>query len=115
MPIERVVARLYDSDMKNTEALHRLQQLLLQIPFGRVTTYKELARAMGTKGYRYVGQLLHDNPEPDRFPCFKVVKSDGSLGGFAMGPEDKIRRLRADGIIIRNGSVENFNDRIYRF
>ncbi len=101
--------------MKNTDALHRLQKLLLRIPHGKVTTYKELAHAMGTKGYRAVGRLLHINPEPDRFPCYKVVGSDGSLGGFVMGPEDKIRRLRADGIIIRNGSVENFNDRIYRF
>jgi methylated-DNA-[protein]-cysteine S-methyltransferase len=101
--------------MKQTKDLSRLQQLLHQIPRGRVTTYKELAKAMGTKGYRYVGHLLHINPEPDRFPCFKVVKSDGTLGGFATGQKDKIRRLGADGINTRNGSVENFNNILFRF
>ncbi|MBI5421815.1 MGMT family protein [Candidatus Peregrinibacteria bacterium] len=95
--------------------MHRLQQLLLQIPRGKVTTYKELAHAMGTKGYRYVGQLLHINPDPDRFPCCKVVKSDGSLGGFANGSAEKIQRLKAEGIVVRNGKVENFNTTFYRF
>lgn len=101
--------------MINPANPHRLQLLLLQIPRGRVTTYKELAKAMGTKGYRYVGNLLHRNPDPDRFPCFKVVKFDGSLGGFATGQKDKIRRLKADGVIVRNGAVENFDNLFYRF
>ena len=101
--------------MKNSEPLHRLQQLLLQIPHGRVTTYKELAHALGTKGYRYVGQLLHINPDPDRFPCCKVVQSDGSLGGFANGSAEKIQRLKAEGIVVRNGKVENFDTKLFRF
>lgn len=101
--------------MKQAQSLHRLQQLLLQIPHGRVTTYKELAHAMGTKGYRYVGQLLHINPDPNRFPCCKVVQSDGSLGGFATGSKDKIQRLKAEGILVRNGKVENFDTKFYRF
>ncbi len=92
-----------------------LQQLLLQIPRGRVTTYKELAKAMETKGYRYVGQLLHNNPEPDEYPCFKVVGSDGSLGGYADGPIEKIRRLKADGIEVKNGRIDHFEDMIYTF
>jgi methylated-DNA-[protein]-cysteine S-methyltransferase len=101
--------------MKQATDLHRLQQLLLKIPRGKVTTYKELAIAMGTKGYRYVGNLLHSNPEPDRFPCFKVVKSDGTLGGFATGQKDKIRRLKADGVEVKNGQIDHFVDRIYTF
>jgi O-6-methylguanine DNA methyltransferase len=101
--------------MTNPNDLHRLQQLLLQIPRGRVTTYQELAKAMGTKGCRYIGTLLHRNPEPDRFPCYKVVKSDGTLGGFAMGQAEKIRRLKADGVEVRNGRIEHFEDNRFIF
>jgi methylated-DNA-[protein]-cysteine S-methyltransferase len=101
--------------MKQGTPLHRLQQLLIQIPRGRVTTYKELARAMGTKGYRYIGQLLHQNPEPDRFPCYKVVQSDGSLGGFATGQKDKIRRLKADGIQVHRHTIKDFDLILFEF
>jgi len=101
--------------MATHDKLTIVQQLLLQIPRGRVTTYKELAKAMGIKGYRFVGQLLHRNPEPDRFPCYKVVQSDGSLGGFAMGQKEKIRRLRADGVRVKNGKVINFDRILYKF
>lgn len=88
--------------------LHRLQRLLLKIPHGRVTTYKALAHAMGTRGYRYVGQLLHRNPDPDQYPCCKVVKSDGSLGGYALGQKAKIARLKKEGILVRRGKVIDF-------
>jgi len=100
--------------MATHEKLEILQQLLLRIPRGRVTTYKELARVMGTRGYRYVGQLLHRNPEPDKYPCYKVVSSDGSLGGFATGQKDKIRRMRADGIEVKNGKIQNFEHLLFR-
>jgi methylated-DNA-[protein]-cysteine S-methyltransferase len=101
--------------MATKDKLKIMQRLLLQIPHGRVTTYKELARAMGTKGYRFIGQLLHQNPKPDRFPCYKVVRSDGSLGGFAKGQKDKIRRLRKEGISVKSGMIVSFEKRIFRF
>ena len=95
--------------------LKNLQHLLLKIPKGKVTTYKEIARAMGTKGYRYIGQLLGKNPEPDKYPCYKVVCSNGSLGGYSGGLKDKIRRLKADGIGVRKGKIENFEQILYSF
>ena len=98
------------------EAVARMQQLLLQIPKGKVTTYKALTQAMGLKkAYRYMGQLLNHNPDPEGFPCYKVVKSDGSLGGFALGCEDKERRLKLDGIEVRKGKIKNFEQKIYTF
>ncbi len=97
----------------NQAHLRKLQSLLLKIPKGKVTTYKVIAHAMGTKGYRYIGQLLNKNPEPDRYPCFKVVNSDGRLGGFAMGSKDKIRRLKKDGIVISDGKIVNFEKILY--
>lgn len=94
---------------------HNLQQLLLRIPKGKITTYREVAHAMNTRGYRFVGQLLKANPYPDQFPCYKVVKSDGSLGGYALGEAEKIRRLKADGILIKNGKIANFGDKVHRY
>ncbi len=94
---------------------YKLQKLLLQIPKGKVTTYKAIAQVMGTRGYRYIGQLLHKNPYPDRFPCYKVVKSDGSLGGFALGEKEKIRRLKEDGVEVNNGKIVDFKGRYYGY
>jgi O6-methylguanine-DNA--protein-cysteine methyltransferase len=54
---------------------------------------------------RAVGRLLAWNPEPDRYPCFKVVAADGDLRGFALGLEEKVKRLAADGIEVVNGVV----------
>ena len=99
----------------NQSHLRNLQNLLLKIPKGKVTTYKEVAHAMRTKGYRYIGQLLNKNPEPDKYPCYKVVQSNGDLGGFGLGCKDKIRRLKEDSIVIRNGKVVDFDSAFFKF
>ena len=80
-----------------------------------MTTYKEIAHAMSIRGYRYVGQLLNKNPDPDKYPCYKVVQSDGKLGGFAKGSADKIRRLKIDGVEVKNNKVVNFKKIQYLF
>jgi deoxyribonuclease V len=51
---------------------------------------------------------MNKNPDADTMPCFKIVKSDGSLGGFGLGINDKIRRLKKDGIEVRDGKIINF-------
>ena len=93
----------------------KLQELLQQIPEGKVTTYKEIAHAMNMRAYRFAGQLLHRNPHPEKYPCYKVVSSDGSLGGFALGQEEKIRRLKKDGIEVKDGRILDFKKKLYRF
>lgn len=80
-----------------------------------MTTYGVLAHALGTRGYRAVGRLLSSNPEPDRYPCYKVVRSDGSLGGYSGGTPEKIRRLRADGIPVKNGRITDFKNRLFLY
>jgi O-6-methylguanine DNA methyltransferase len=99
----------------NLNDLNKLQNLLLRIPEGKVTTYKEISNTMGTKGYRYIGQLLGKNPEPDKYPCYKVVCSNGSLGGYSGGIKNKVQRLRNDGIVIKNGKVFNFERVLFKF
>lgn len=101
--------------MKFADTQKRMQALLRRIPTGKITTYRELAHALGTRGYRFVGQLLHTNPDGDTYPCYKVVCSDGRLGGYAEGQAEKIRRLKADGIVVKDGKVVNFKGVLYRF
>ena len=83
--------------------------LVRQIPPGRVSTYGAVAKALGNKGYaRAVGKYMNKNPNADTMPCFKIVKSDGSLGGFGLGINDKIRRLKEDGVSVKNGKIVDF-------
>ena len=83
--------------------------LVRQIPKGRVSTYGAVAKALGNKGYsRAVGKYMNQNPNADTMPCFKIVKSDGTLGGFGLGLDDKIRRLSQDGMQVKNGKIVDF-------
>jgi O-6-methylguanine DNA methyltransferase len=83
------------------------------IPRGRVTTYSEVARVLGS-GPRAVGQALKRNPfpgaGPGRIPCHRVVRSDGSLGGYrggsAGGLREKAELLRKEGIEVGGGRIE---------
>jgi len=51
---------------------------------------------------------MNKNPNADTMPCFKIIKSDGSLGGFGLGIENKISRLNKDGIKVKNGKIVDF-------
>ena len=61
---------------------------------GQTRTYKWVAEQVGSPGaVRAVGQALRNNPYPVMIPCHRVIKSDGSLGGYAGGPSDKKKEL----------------------
>ena len=64
------------------------------IPYGEVRSYKWLAERVGRPGTaRAIGNALHKNPVPVIIPCHRIVKSDGSLGGYAFGTAWKTRLL----------------------
>ncbi len=89
---------------------------LLQVPSGMVVTYGELARAVGLKnGQRKIGQIMRTNPFPIIIPCHRVVKSDGNIGGYALGIERKVNMLSKEGIEISNGKIVRFKDRLFYF
>ncbi|MCB0309904.1 MAG: MGMT family protein [Bdellovibrionales bacterium] len=89
--------------------------VLRQVPPGKVTTYQEIARALGSNAYRAVGQAMKRNPYAPEVPCHRVVQSDGSLGGFAWGPIKKRQLLEREGISVRHGRVQNFNQCLFKF
>jgi deoxyribonuclease V len=85
--------------------------LVRQIPPGKVSTYGAVAKALGNPGYaRAVGKMMNKNPDANTMPCFKIVCSDGSLGGFGLGLDDKIRRLKKDGIQVKDGRIVDFEN-----
>ncbi len=72
-----------------------------RIPRGQVSTYKEIALAIGKPGAaRAVGNALNKNPFPIEVPCHRVVRSDLKLGGFSKGPREKKRLLEKEGVLI---------------
>ena len=80
-------------------------ELLRKVPKGKVTTYKEIAKALNTKAYRAVGNAMNKNPHAPIVPCHRVINSNGGIGGFASGTNKKISMLRGEGIRITNGKI----------
>ena len=84
-------------------------EYLTAIPKGKVVTYGQIAEFLGNKNLaRIVGNILHENPDGDKYPCYKVVNAKGNLAkNYAFGGVgcQKIR-LEADGVIVNNNKVD---------
>ncbi len=77
----------------------KVLEVVRGIPKGKTMTYKEVAEAAGSpKAYRAVGNILNKNYDPS-VPCHRVVKSDGKLGGYNRGAEEKKKLLKQEGAI----------------
>ena len=69
---------------------HAVWQALQRIPYGRTSTYGEIARDIGNpKAVRAVGAAIGQNPHTIVVPCHRVVGTNGALTGFAGGIERK--------------------------
>ena len=108
--------------MKPTKFQLEVWRACAKIPRGKVSTYTQIAKAIGKpKAVRAVGNALNKNPysyisktgnsklETMRVPCHRVIKSDGSVGGFAHGTKKKIDMLREEGVKIRDGKILSSN------
>ncbi len=108
--------------MENSASFNqKIYSLLRKVPKGKVTTYKILAEAAGTRAYRAVGSAMRCNPDSPRVPCHRVVKADGSIGGFlgSLNPNSKevkrkIRMLRKEGVEIKNSKI-NLKKFLFKF
>ncbi len=94
----------------------KIYKKLLEVPKGQITTYGELAKAVGLKnGQRAVGKIMNKNPYPVIIPCHRVVMSTGKIGGYAYGENVKTKMLNDEGIQIQNGKIVELENKIYRF
>jgi len=89
--------------------------LLKQIPRGKVTTYKEMARAMGTSAWRAVGTAMAKNNNLITTPCHRVVRSDGVIGHYALGTDKKAELLKNEGVDISGGKVNKLDAFFHKF
>ncbi|MCR4327812.1 MAG: MGMT family protein [Nanoarchaeota archaeon] len=110
-------------------------QILRKVPKGKVTTYKEIAKVLNSKGYRAVGTAMNKNPHSfianavssealsnrrsalrgtamnknpyaPLTPCHRVINSNGKVGKFAHGTRKKTEMLNSEGIKIINGKID---------
>jgi methylated-DNA-[protein]-cysteine S-methyltransferase len=102
---------LTQSTIKDSE----VYDLLLKIPAGKVSTYGDLAKALGNPlASRQVGRILGRNPNPIKVPCHRVVMSDGKIGGYFYGSDRKRELLEEEGISFTDEIVSNFKKvRVY--
>ena len=90
--------------------------LVAQVPEGKVTTYGEVAKALGDiVASRFVGLAMSRNDDIVRVPCRRVVQSDGYVGGYTGGgPEKKVRLLRKEGMDISDWKVVNLGQVLFK-
>ena len=85
-----------------------LRRLLAQVPPGQVTTCGDLADALGNRiAATWVGHfsLHHEHDEACR--CHRILRAGGALGPFiAGGIDEKIERLRAEGVVVNDETVD---------
>ena len=75
---------------KGTEFMKKVWKELLNIPYGEVRTYKEIAEKIGnSKASRAVGMANNKNPIPIIIPCHRVIGSNNKLVGYALGLDMK--------------------------
>ena len=88
--------------LKGTNFQIKVWKYLLKIPKGKVKTYQEVAIAIKNPfSARVVGNAVGKNPYAPKIPCHRVIRSDGSLGGYSGkgGIKTKKKLLKKEGII----------------
>jgi len=98
----------------------RVWELMKNIPRGKVTTYGLIAKKLNTRAYRAVGNACRNNPYAPIVPCHRVVRSNGSIGGFGgktsgKSVERKTRLLKKEGVRVKNGRIVGFEKVLFKF
>ena len=95
------------SEAKANGKRQLVYSLLKEVSKNKVTTYAELARAAGTHP-RAVAVFMRTNKDPVKIHCFRVVRSDGNVGGYSArgGLKKKVELLSENGIVVKMGKVD---------
>ena len=90
--------------LQGTKLQIKTWKYLKKIPKGQIKTYLDVAKAIGMrKAVRAVANAIGKNPYPPKIPCHRVIRSDGSLGGYSGkgGIQQKRRLLRSEKVFIK--------------
>jgi O-6-methylguanine DNA methyltransferase len=89
-----------ESEIKFTEFEKKILKVVSTIPVGQTRSYKWVAQKAGRpRAARAVGQVLKKNPFPLLIPCHRVIKNNGSIGGFSLGKKVKKSLLTLEKLI----------------
>ena len=95
--------RLLNKDFKGTKFQKKVWNYLKTIKKGSLKTYKQVATGINSpKATRAVANAVGKNPFAPKIPCHRVIRSDGSLGGYSGkgGIKTKKKLLKEEGIIL---------------
>ena len=90
-------------NLKGTKFQIKVWRYLKKIPIGKVKTYKQVAIGINSpKSARAVANACAKNPYAPKVPCHRVIKSDGTLGGFSSpgGIKAKKKLLKKEGFLL---------------
>ena len=91
-------------NLKGTKFQLKVWNYLKKIQKGKVKTYKEVAKGIGKpKAFRAVANAVGKNPYPTKIPCHRVIRSDGSIGGYSGkgGIKKKRQLLNAEKVYLK--------------
>lgn len=97
------IRTIVETDGSITEFQRKVYLALLDVPRGSTISYKELGERIGCRSAQAIGQALKRNPFAPLVPCHRVIRSDGSIGGF-FG--------KTDGVMVEKKRLL-LNDEIY--
>lgn len=98
-----------------TDFQKRVYDALVLIPRGKVTTYKILGNFIGCKSSQAIGQALTRNPDAPEVPCHRVIKTDGTIGWYAFGIEEKKNILASEWVEFDTSGKLVEQDRIWKY
>lgn len=93
--------------MQGTDFQKEVWNLLLEIPYGKLVTYGDLAKQMAFKrnipkmSSQAIGNVVHNNPIPIIVPCHRVVGKNKNLVGYGLGMHLKIQLLKIEGMDLK--------------
>ena len=95
-------------DVHGTAFQEAVWRELRKIPLGETRSYADIARAVGDpNATRAVGTANGSNPVAVLVPCHRVIRSDGTLGGYAGGLDRKKKLLAAEGAALQAGRARH--------
>ncbi len=89
--------------LKGTKFQLKVWKYLISIPKGQTRTYSQVAKAIKMpKAVRAVANAIGKNPYAPKIPCHRVIRSDGSLGGYSGkgGINTKRKLLKLEGVLL---------------
>ena len=89
--------------LKGTKFQVKVWRYLKKIPVGSTKTYSQVAKAIGKPlAVRAVANAIAKNPYPPQIPCHRIIRSNGSFGGYSAkgGLKTKKKLLKKEGIVV---------------